>query len=76
MVQTNSNHKSKIIEWTQRQNKSVRFELVEVKKNRNLKEFAIQVFVDEQPYGTGYGFTKKKAEQDAAMKTCEQLNLA
>ena len=76
VVQTNSNHKSKIIEWTQRQNKSVRFELVEVKKNRNLKEFAIQVFVDEQPYGTGYGFTKKKAEQDAAMKTCEQLNLA
>ena len=76
VVQTNSNHKSKIIEWTQRQNKSVRFELVEVKKNRTLKEFAIQVFVDEQPYGTGYGFTKKKAEQDAAMKTCEQLNLA
>ena len=32
VVQTNSNHKSKIIEWTQRENKSVRFELLEVKK--------------------------------------------
>ena len=75
VVQTNSNHKSKIIEWTQRENKSVRFELLEVKKNRNQKEFSVQVYIDSQPYGTGYGYTKKKAEQDAAMKTCEQLNL-
>jgi ribonuclease-3 len=75
VIQTNSNHKSKIIEWTQRQNKSVRFELVEVKKSKNQKEFSIQVFIDDQSYGTGYGYTKKKAEQDAAMKTCEQLNI-
>lgn len=75
VVQTNLNHKSKIIEWTQHQNKTVRFELVEVKKSKNQKEFSIQVFIDDQPYGTGYGYTKKKAEQDAAMKTCEQLNI-
>jgi ribonuclease-3 len=75
VIQTNSNHKSKIIEWTQRNNKTVRFELVEVKKSRNQKEFAIQVLIDDQPYATGYGYTKKKAEQDAAMKTCELLNI-
>ena len=76
VIQSNFNHKSKIIEWTQRQNKSVRFEMVEVKKSRNQKEFSIQIFIDDQAYGTGYGYTKKKAEQDAALKTCDQLNIA
>ncbi len=47
-----------------------------MKKARNQKEFSIQVFIDDQPYGTGFGYTKKKAEQDAAAKTCEQLNIA
>jgi ribonuclease III len=75
VIQTNSNHKSKIIEWTQRNNKSVRFELVDIKKSKNQKEFAIQVFIDDKEYATGFGFTKKKAEQDAAMKTCSQLNI-
>jgi ribonuclease-3 len=76
VINTNVNHKSKIIEWTQRQNKSVKFEMVETRKSKNQKEFSIQVVIDDKPYGTGYGFTKKKAEQDAAMKTCEQLNIA
>jgi ribonuclease-3 len=75
VISNNSNHKSKIIEWTQRNNKAMRFELVEVKKSKNQKEFAIQVFIDDQPYATGYGFTKKKAEQDASLKTCEALNI-
>lgn len=75
VISNNSNHKSKIIEWTQRNNKTVRFELVEVKKSKNQKEFAMQVLIDEQPYATGYGFTKKKAEQDAALKTCEALHI-
>ncbi len=75
VVQTNTNHKSKIIEWTQRHSKTVKFELVEVKKSRNQKEFSVQILIDEEAYGVGFGLTKKKAEQDAAMKTCEQLNI-
>ncbi|HRI78972.1 MAG TPA: ribonuclease III [Cyclobacteriaceae bacterium] len=75
VIQTNSNHKSKLIEWTQRQNKSVRFELLDVKKSRNQKEFAIQIFIDDKEYATGFGYTKKKAEQDAALKTCTLLNI-
>ena len=75
VVQTNLNYKSKVIEWTQRNGKSVRFELMEIKKERNQKEFAIQVYIAEEPMGIGYGFTKKRAEQDAALKTCQLLNL-
>jgi len=75
VVQTNLNYKSKIIEWTQRNGKAVRFDLMEIKKERNLKEFAIQVYIDNEPMGIGYGFTKKRAEQDAAQKTCQQLKI-
>ena len=75
LVNSDSNFKSKIIEWAQREGKDVRFEIVNVKKGRNHKEFTAQVLVDGEAKGTGYGNSKKKAEQDAAFKTCEMLNL-
>jgi len=75
LVNSNSNYKSRIIEWAQREGKEVRFEILNVKKGKNHKEFTAQVIVDNDPKGTGYGNSKKKAEQDAALKTCEMLNL-
>lgn len=75
VVNSNSNHKSKVIEWSQRNSKEIRFEILDVKKGRSAKEFSAQVFIEEHPYGLGFGFTKKKAEQDAAQKTCEMLNI-
>ncbi|MBT1687326.1 ribonuclease III [Dawidia soli] len=75
LVNSNSNFKSKIIEWAQREGKEVRFEILNVKKGKNHKEFTAQVIVDNEPKGTGYGNSKKKAEQDAAFKTCEMLDL-
>lgn len=75
LVNSNSNFKSKIIEWAQREGKEVRFEIVNVTKARNHKEFTAHVLVNNEPQGTGYGNSKKKAEQDAAFKTCEMLGL-
>lgn len=75
VVNSNSNHKSKVIEWSQRHGKEIRFDVEEIKKGRNGKEFSAQVIIDEQPYGQGFGYTKKKAEQDAAEKTCVLLNI-
>ena len=75
VVNSNSNHKSKIIEWSQRNGKEIKFEILDVKNGRSSKEFSAQVFIAEQPYGLGYGYTKKKAEQDAAQKTCEMLGI-
>jgi ribonuclease-3 len=76
VIKSNSNHKSRVIEWAQRNSKEIRFEILDVKKNKNSKEFSAQVFIAEQPFGLGYGFTKKKAEQDAAQKTCQMLSLS
>ena len=75
VISSNSNFKSKVIEWSQRNGKAVRFEILEMKRNKNVKEFTSQVFIDEEPAGKGFGASKKKAEQDAAFKTCEGLKI-
>lgn len=75
IISSDTNFKSKLIEWCQRQGKSVRFEMLEMKRNKSQKEFTAQVMMDEQLYEKGYGASKKKAEQDAAQKTCLALGL-
>ncbi|MEO1049531.1 MAG: ribonuclease III [Bacteroidota bacterium] len=75
LINTNPNQKSKVIEWAQKENKDVRFEILDVKSSKNFKEFTAQVFVNDKPLGKGFGHSKKKAEQDAAQKTCELLNI-
>lgn len=75
LASTQSNFKSKLIEWSQREGKEVRFEIVSIQKGRVHKEFTAQVVVDNKVTGTGYGNNKKKAEQDAASKACEALKL-
>jgi ribonuclease III len=75
VVNSNTNHKSKVIEWAQRNGNEIRFEVTDEKKGRNSKEFSAQVIIGEQPYGLGFGYTKKKAEQDASEKTCAMLNI-
>lgn len=74
IVKSDRNFKSKIIEWAQKEGKEIKFE-IQIKAERHLKEFTAQVLIDDQPYGTGYGLSKKRAEQDAAEKSCEMLNI-
>jgi ribonuclease-3 len=76
VVNSDTNYKSQIIEWAQREGKNIRFEIVEVKKAKNRKEFIAQVMLDEEAKATGYGNNKKKAEQDAAFKTIEMLKIS
>lgn len=66
------NFKSELLEWSQKENIDLRFDIV----NEEDRKFTAQVFLNDQPKEKGYGFSKKKAEQDAARKTYLQLNLA
>ncbi len=74
VVQSNSNFKSLIIEWSQREGKEIRFEITE-QGNMHNKEFTAQLLVNDEPMTSGSGFSKKKAEQSAAEKACEVLEL-
>jgi ribonuclease-3 len=76
MVTTVSNHKSKLIEWSQRENKQVEFNVLHVNSNQRFKEFVIELRVDGEAIAQGKGDTKKKAEQEASKNACEQLQIA
>lgn len=71
LTSTITNYKSKLLEWSQKENKDLRFEIIDEED----KKFVAQVFVNDQPFAKGYGLSKKKAEQDAAQKTFSHLNL-
>lgn len=75
VVNSNTNYKSMIIEWSQRNNSTIKFVVTSTSKGKTGKEFIAQIFIDDVPYGQGFGYNKKKAEQDAAQKTCSMLSL-
>lgn len=75
IIQNNANFKSLIIEWAQREGKEIRFEILEERGTRHHREFISQILVDDEPFATGNGFTKKKAEQSASEHACALLEL-
>ena len=75
IIQTNPNYKSKIIEWAHQQNKDVKFQLTEIKGSSHNREFMAELQVEGKPIAQGNGFSKKKAEQDAAQKSCIILHI-
>ncbi|MGF7217953.1 ribonuclease-3 [Spirosoma lacussanchae] len=74
VVQNNVNFKSRLIEWAQRAGKDVRFEIISEKGNSHFREFIAQVIVADEPFATGSGYSKKKAEQSAAEKALALLD--
>jgi len=60
IIENKTNFKSLVIEWAQRENKELRFEVLSENGNRHPREFISQLFVDDEPFTVGNGFTKKK----------------
>lgn len=75
LEKTETNFKSKLIEWCQRNGKEVVFEQIENAHDEKGKLFSIKVFISSEEYGFGQDFTKKNAEKIAAEKACQALNL-
>ncbi|WP_207428430.1 ribonuclease III [Pedobacter sp. SYSU D00535] len=72
---TETNFKSKLIEWCQRHSKDVTFELIANNEGDSTKLFTVQVTIDGETKGTGRDYNKKNAEKLAAEKACEALNI-
>lgn len=72
---TETNFKSKLIEWCQRHGKDVSFEVIANSEGENTKLFTIQVNVDGDICGVGRDYNKKNAEKLAAEKACEALSI-
>ena len=70
---TETNFKSKLIEWCQRHGKDVLFELVANDDGESEKLFTVKVLIDGEPFGSGRDYNKKNAEKIAAENACQQL---
>lgn len=72
---TETNFKSKLIEWCQRQGKEVIFEIIPNGEGESLKLFTVNALVDGESRGVGRDYNKKNAEKLAAEKACEGLGI-
>jgi ribonuclease-3 len=75
IVASNKNFKSILIEWAQKDNKDIRFVIINEISGKNHKEFTAEVQIEGEPISHGEGLSKKKAEQAAAEKACIELKL-
>jgi ribonuclease-3 len=75
IIHTDSNYKSKVIEWAQKENKEIEFKSVNEVEATNIKEFKVALLIDQMPISEGKGTSKKRAEQNAALKACQKLKL-
>lgn len=75
VIQTNLNYKSLLIEYAQKTGKIVEFILVDEKNYRNTTTFTVEIRIDGNSISQGMGQNKKKAEQAAAEKAVQILNI-
>lgn len=75
LIHTVHNYKSLLIEWAQKENRQLTFEIQEESGQNKNKEFTAVVVLDGELISQGKGISKKQAEKDAARKACIKLKL-
>ena len=77
LTETTANFKSKLIEWAQRQGKTVRYELAGEPRPGagGAIEFSATVVIDNEQVASGMGLSKKQAEQTAAERALVALGV-
>lgn len=63
-----NNFKSKLIEWSQKERKEVKFNVVSEVGTGSKKQYVVEVVIDEKVYSSGCDFSIKGAEKMAAEK--------
>ena len=71
LIQTETDFKSRLMEWGQKHRLPVGFETIDVsrEKSKNCQHFSVQVTISNVPIAKGFGKSKKEAEQMASQKT-------
>lgn len=68
-----TNFKSKLIEWSQKEKREVEFRVISEKGEKNKHQYEVGVYVDDEAISTGIDFSIKGAEKIAAEKACSLL---
>lgn len=72
---TNSDYKSQIFHYVQKLGKNIEFKVVEEKARNRRAYFVINLEINGKHIATGEGYSKKTAEQNAAMNAIKILAL-
>jgi ribonuclease-3 len=75
LIHTDVNHKSKIIEWAQKEKKPVEFNVIQEVGTGYKKQYIVEIRIAGKPSGSGRDYSIKGAEQQAAMKAIELFDL-
>ena len=75
LVRADNNHKSRLIEWGQKNHKPIEFKLVSEELRKEGAFFVSEVYIDNVLYGTGDGFSKRESQQKAARQAISKLGL-
>lgn len=73
--QKDTNFKSQLIEWSQKNKKEIKFETIEepAKDKNKQPRFISSIIVENKELGRGTGTSKKEAQQNAARETMKKL---
>jgi ribonuclease-3 len=69
------NYKSQLLEWCQKNGRSIEYKVVAKYKSEKRDKFKVAVFVDAKKYGTADDFNKKSAEQLASERAMTALGI-
>jgi len=76
LEQADMNFKSRLINWAQRERRTVEFELLEEVDNGGKRLLRVRLLVDGNEVSRGEDWSKKRAEQIAAERAITALNIA
>ena len=74
LVNTPHNHKSLLIEWAQKENHQLMFDIQD-QTNSQHRDFTALLILNGETIAIGTGSSKKKAEKEAARKAWDKLGL-
>ncbi|MBR3616810.1 MAG: ribonuclease III [Bacteroidaceae bacterium] len=74
IVKSDKNYKSRLIEWGQKQHKSVEFRVVLEEVRKDGVFFVSEALVEGVVYGTGDGFSKRESQQKAAREALKRFS--
>lgn len=75
VVKSDKNYKSRLIEWSQKQHKSVEFRIVKEEMRKDGAYFVCEAYVEGELHGTGDGFSKRESQQKAARMAIDKLGV-
>lgn len=76
LEQADTNFKSRLINWAQRERKVIEFEFIEEVENGGKRLLRVKLMIDGQEISRGEDYSKKRAEQIAAEKAIQQLSIS